>query len=93
MKHYALCIWNHAYSRAKGEPIGGVECLVHVCAFQHDILTIVVSAFASIPTDLCILLVSCKNVCYIFNTIWSIQVGQGYPHDAPKVKCETQVGF
>lgn len=89
-----LCVYgsNHAYtgSRAKGEPIGGVECLVNVCAFQHDIITIIVSAFAAIPADKFILLVSCKNVCY---TIWSIQVGQGYPHDAPKVKCETQVGF
>ena len=40
-----LCVYgsNHAYSRAKGEPIGGVECLVHVCAFQHDIITIIKS--------------------------------------------------
>lgn len=30
-----------------------------------------------------------NNVYRLFN----FQVGQGYPHDAPKVKCETQVCF
>ena len=30
-------------------------------------------------------------MCYSFTILFNIQVGQGYPHDAPKVKCETQV--
>lgn len=32
-------------------------------------------------------------MCHSFTILFNIQVGQGYPHDAPKVKCETQVCF